>query len=693
MNKPPHQKIAERIRWLILGIIALGAILGAFTYSIELINLKIALWSTISFCAIYTLLIIFFKTRQVKWISNEGKPMTLLDLSKKLKWSIAGSLLLIWLPVIFEPSKRETIPSPLLSASKRIQPIFDLSDKRFKILVLPFKKISEYQGKAYDIGKRICMRLDSLSEADTLNLVTHYLVDTIDFSNFTFNDADSLVKFHNADQIIYGFYSFKECEGGTSDKVCFNYRTGNRLHSSEKIFKGSSKWADFDGLQDIRNGTGQESIEYIIYMVASYSARKYGEIDKAIRKLQRIRNFEKNVIVLGNIGDCYYLKNEILSAKEYYEKALKIDTSNFQVWNNLGYVLYLLKDFKKSKECLEKSLWINPNFEIALHNLGHLYLIQGDFEKGKECLLKALTINPNNEIAWNNIGGVYRGLNDSVNEKKSYERGLNLNPSSQPILVSLGSYYGNRNDPRAVEYFERVLQLYPNDALAMHNLGVYYLRANNNLKAFELLQNAVRIRDNYIDAWIDLANVCESLGQYDEMKKSMEKALNIDSNSAWAWFTYGNYFADVKNFDKAIKCYKKSSRIKPVDEEVWFNLGKCFTYLKKYTKGKKCYEKAYTINPNDPQVWEELGNINYFVLENYGEAEKWFLKELPFAKQQKGVVYYKLAKLNSIQRNETKTLFYVKQSIYADPPSKLRFIKEKDFSWLFMNQEFINLTR
>jgi tetratricopeptide (TPR) repeat protein len=229
--------------------------------------------------------------------------------------------------------------------------------------------------------------------------------------------------------------------------------------------------------------------------------------------------------------------------------------------------------------------------------------------------------------------------------------------------------------------------------LAMHNLGVYYLRANNNLKAFELLQNAVRIRDNYIDAWIDLANVCESLGQYDEMKKSMEKALNIDSNSAWAWFTYGNYFADVKNFDKAIKCYKKSSRIKPVDEEVWFNLGKCFTYLKKYTKGKKCYEKAYTINPNDPQVWEELGNINYFVLENYGEAEKWFLKELPFAKQQKGVVYYKLAKLNSIQRNETKTLFYVKQSIYADPPSKLRFIKEKDFSWLFMNQEFINLTR
>ena len=58
---------------------------------------------------------------------------------------------------------------------KKSSPIFDSTDNRFKILILPFNKDCIYEGGKYDIGLVIKNRLDSLKRSDSLSINVHYL--------------------------------------------------------------------------------------------------------------------------------------------------------------------------------------------------------------------------------------------------------------------------------------------------------------------------------------------------------------------------------------------------------------------------------------------------------------------------------------------------------------------------------------
>ena len=103
-----------------------------------------------------------------------------------------------------------------------------------------------------------------LNDLDTLNLITHYFNDSLNFENFNEKQADSLMKYHHANQIIYGYYSLRQCEAGDSDKICFNYLTdADRWNLGKKQFKTDYVMIDMAGIDALRNGVGQEDIEYV----------------------------------------------------------------------------------------------------------------------------------------------------------------------------------------------------------------------------------------------------------------------------------------------------------------------------------------------------------------------------------------------------------------------------------------------
>ena len=107
---------------------------------------------------------------------------------------------------------------------------------------------------------------------------------------------------------------------------------------------------------------------------------------------------------LGNI--CYKKDNK--KAKEYYEKALKLEPKSVEILNNLANYFKKNNKIEESIKYFNQSLEINSSHPLTNHNLGMTYQAKGDFKKAEEYLLKAINLKPDFYLAH---------LNLSINKK------------------------------------------------------------------------------------------------------------------------------------------------------------------------------------------------------------------------------------------------------------------------------------
>ena len=116
----------------------------------------------------------------------------------------------------------------------------------------------------------------------------------------------------------------------------------------------------------------------------------------------------------------------------------------------------------------------------------------------------------------------------------------------------------------AQNYYQRVLEIDPNHALAHNNLGVIFTTLGENPKA----------------------------------RSCYEKAIEIDHNYAQAHNNLGTIFRTLGEIQKSISCYEKAIEIDPKHLEAYNNLGKLYLTLEETQKSINCFEKIIKINPN-----------------------------------------------------------------------------------------------
>ena len=60
--------------------------------------------------------------------------------------------------------------------------------------------------------------------------------------------------------------------------------------------------------------------------------------------LEIIKNGEHSKELYFNLGNCYYKTNDIANSIYFYEKALKLDSSDIDIYNNLAFTQNMLID-------------------------------------------------------------------------------------------------------------------------------------------------------------------------------------------------------------------------------------------------------------------------------------------------------------------------------------------------------------
>jgi tetratricopeptide (TPR) repeat protein len=117
----------------------------------------------------------------------------------------------------------------------------------------------------------------------------------------------------------------------------------------------------------------------------------------------------------------------------------------------------------------------------------------------------------------------------------AYRKVLDLNPDAAGALVNLGTiYYRLRKFDDAEKYYRQAIQADPGYPLAEFNLGNLYDEQGRLPEALEHYRRALALNPNYADAHFNLALLCERLGDALKAVHHWKRYLKLDSSGEWA---------------------------------------------------------------------------------------------------------------------------------------------------------------
>ena len=180
-------------------------------------------------------------------------------------------------------------------------------------------------------------------------------------------------------------------------------------------------------------------------------------------------------------------------------------------------------------------------------------------------LNKATLIYPEYNLAFRNLAIAYNFKNDVINEIKSYESLLQIETlPDTAVFYSLGLLYSKNNQydqalsildscekyhqsidvvaklkgfcylrkgfiPEAIKEFTRGLEVNPNDPELYTNMAAAYLHKNENLKANDLCEKALKIDSVNAKAYCYIGCAYSNEGKYTQALTFFKKSLTIDS--------------------------------------------------------------------------------------------------------------------------------------------------------------------
>jgi tetratricopeptide (TPR) repeat protein len=118
---------------------------------------------------------------------------------------------------------------------------------------------------------------------------------------------------------------------------------------------------------------------------------------------------------------------------------------------------------------------------------------------------------------------------------EAYNKAVELNPEAAGALVNLGTiYYRMRNFPEAEQHYVRAVAADPSYPLAEFNLGNLYDEQNRTQEAIEHYRRALRLDPKYADAHFNMALVRERVGESLQAVHHWLLYLKLDSSGKWA---------------------------------------------------------------------------------------------------------------------------------------------------------------
>lgn len=277
--------------------------------------------------------------------------------------------------------------------------------------------------------------------------------------------------------------------------------------------------------------TLEDKLNNFVALIQKFSkGENISELKKLGNNILNVHSNDANAYAAN--GDLYFALNEKDSAQFFYEKAVKINGNNLQLWQNL--------------------------LSLEMENKNYQSVIEYADE--------AISYFPNQPVLYLYGGSAHFSLKDFKNAIMMWEQGKSIVYGNDRMKSSFAAqladaYHADKQYEKAFATYEEAIKANPNNYFAINNYTYYLSLKKKNL------ERAKELSTRMVKANPDNATFLDTHGwvlfqkeEYQEALKFLEKAAE-NQNSATIIEHYADALFKVGQKEKALEQWKKAKSL------------------------------------------------------------------------------------------------------------------------------------
>lgn len=206
---------------------------------------------------------------------------------------------------------------------------------------------------------------------------------------------------------------------------------------------------------------------------------------------------------------------------------------------------------------------------------------------------------------------LYLQQEDNLDEaQKLFEQILSQAPNNADALHGMGLLCAQRRDFKgAVHWLQQAVASAPHIPGFHNNLGNAYKALNKAGDAKRHYNEALRLKKPYPEARNNLGHLLFQQGLFHEAAEHLQKAVREDPEHVDAHYNLGNCYVQMDRLTDAVSHFKQVLQLRPDHLGANHNLGIALTALKDFAQAKPYLQNVLARTPEDVDALFHLGII------------------------------------------------------------------------------------
>jgi pentatricopeptide repeat protein len=237
-----------------------------------------------------------------------------------------------------------------------------------------------------------------------------------------------------------------------------------------------------------------------------------------------------------------------------------------------------------------------PSLEaLKYYSEGRKFHNNGENRKSIQLMEKAVSIDPKFAMAYRSMAMSYNNLFLRAESMKFIRSALEFTDrlSDRERYLIEGDFYGRSQKTynKSIEAYTRLLELYPEDEIGNHNLGLNYYFIEEWDKAIEKYEVCRKNKFEFIPSYNQLASSYMAKGMYDKAKEVFEDYIDTFSDNVEIHQYLAINFINQGEIDLAIGEMDKAFYLNPTHFRNFMLKGDIYLYKENFIKAKEEYQK------------------------------------------------------------------------------------------------------
>ena len=411
------------------------------------------------------------------------------------------------------------------------------------------------------------LELDSNAEKSTGYAIVHYQIFSDTSDKALFNSANALYQegdYKNSEEVLDGLSI------SSAQIPCV-------LYLKSKIV---TQYEQYQSAVDYLN----QALEAAPQNDSFYYARAY-RLDKINRQEEAIQDLQKAIQIDPKTWEIYHLLHQIYYEQEKYLQSIHYSTlglkyrEDYYFYNKRAWSYLYNKNYQLATEDFYKALELNPEHINSYDGMVDLFIKMKEFNLAMSPLEKSLQMGGVEPHRLHYLAEIADGLGNLEEAEGYYQEIINEYDPAGINYNNLGWFYlKHRQYLKAIETFRAGLSHFPEYTFILNNLGTAYFFNEEYQKSIDAHQKVIDVNFGSINTFsrAGIARAQIKLGELDKALVHLEFVAENDPYYVDTLYEYyheeGSYFLTILDEFRTVAKHSKQDqliqRIEKIQEEI-----------------------------------------------------------------------------------------------------------------------------